>query len=208
MARYIGSVCRLCRREGEKLFLKGERCFTSKCAIERRDGAPGQHGHARQSRSDYRMQLREKQKVKRIYGMLEKQFRSYFKKAASQKGVTGTLLLQRLESRLDSVAFKLGFGSSRSQARQRVLHGHVLVNGKKVDIPSYLVSVGDVVELVPELKKNIEVVASVESAAARLVSDWLTLDKDAMRGTVNAIPTREALSQSIQEHLIVELYSK
>lgn len=208
MARYIGSVCRLCRREGEKLFMKGERCFTNKCAIERRDGAPGQHGRGRQSRSDYRMQLREKQKVKRMYGMLEKQFRSYYEKATAKKGVTGTLLLQRLETRLDSVAYRLGFGSSRNQARQRVLHGHVLVNGKKVNIPSYNVAVGDVVELVADLKKNVEVVASVESASGRLVSDWISLDKDAMRGTVNAIPTREMMSQSIQEHLIVELYSK
>jgi len=208
MARYIGSVCRLCRREAEKLFLKGERCFTNKCAVERRDGAPGQHGRGRQSRSDYRMQLREKQKTKRIYGMLEKQFRSYFVKASSQKGVTGTLLLQRLELRLDNIAFKLGFGSSRNQARQRVLHGHVLVNGKRVDIPSYKVNVGDVIELVAELKKNIEVVASVESASGRLVSDWLSLDKENFRGTVNAIPSREAISQSIKEQLIVELYSK
>ena len=208
MARYIGSVCRLCRREGEKLFLKGERCFTSKCAIERRDSAPGQHGRGRQSRSDYRMQLREKQKVKRMFGMLEKQFRSYFNKAESEKGITGTLLLQRLESRLDNVAYKLGFGSSRAQARQRVLHGHVLVNGKKVNIPSYILAVGDVVELVPELKKNVEVVASVESASGRLVSDWLSLDKDAVRGTVNAVPSRESMSQAIQERLIVELYSK
>ncbi len=208
MARYVGSVCRLCRREGEKLFLKGERCYTSKCAIERRDGAPGQHGRARQSRSDYRMQLREKQKVKRIYGMLEKQFRGYFEKAAAQKGVTGTQLMQRLETRLDNIAYRLGFGGSRKQARQRVRHGHVLVNGKRVNIPSYIVSVGDVVELVPKMKKNLEIAASVESAAGRLTSDWLTLDKETFKGTINAVPGREAMSQTVKEQLIVELYSK
>ena len=208
MARYIGPVCRMCRREGEKLFLKGERCYTSKCAIERRDGAPGQHGRARQSRSDYRMQLREKQKVKRIYGVLERQFREIFERAATSKGVTGTQLLQRLETRLDNVSYRLGFGNSRKQARQRVRHGHVLVNGKRVTIPSFTLDVGDVVELVPEMKKNLEVVASVESASSKLTFDWLTLDKQAVKGTVNALPAREAMSQAIREQLIVELYSK
>lgn len=208
MARYIGSVCRICRRENEKLFLKGERCYTNKCALERREGAPGQHGRGRQSRSDYRMQLREKQKVKRMYGMLEKQFRSYFSKAASSKGVTGTQLLQRLECRLDSVAYRLGFGVSRKQARQRVGHGHILVNGKKVDVPSFLVSIGDVVELNTKMKSNIEVSSSVQSASSKLTSDWLSLDKDTAKGTVNALPTREVMSQTIKEQLIVELYSK
>jgi small subunit ribosomal protein S4 len=198
----------LCRREGEKLFLKGERCFTSKCAVERREGGPGQHGHSRQARSDYRFQLREKQKAKRMYGLMERQFRLYFERAARTKEVTGTKLLQLLEGRLDNVAYRLGFGMSRAQARQRVLHGHVLVNGKSINIPSYIVAVGDVVEVHDRLKKNVEVKASVDSAASRFVPEWLSLEKNAMKGTVNALPARETMAQNIKEQLIVELYSK
>lgn len=208
MARYVGAVCRLCRREGEKLFLKGERCFTSKCAAERREGGPGQHGHSRQSRSDFRFQLREKQKAKRMYGLLEKQFRLYFKRAVRGKGVTGTKLLEMLETRLDNVAYRLGFGISRRQARQRVRHGHVLVNGKKVNIPSYRVAVGDVIELRSPLKTNVEVKASIDSVAGRFVPEWLSLDKSTLKGTVSAMPQREAMPQNIKEQLIVELYSK
>lgn len=208
MARYRGPVCRLCRREGEKLFLKGERCYTGKCAIERREGAPGQHGRGRQSRSDFKTQLRAKQKARRVYGLIERQFRSYFDKAARKRGVTGTELLSCLETRLDNVVYRLGFGVSRNQSRQIVGHGHILVNNKPVNIPSYQVSVGDVIEVVEAQKKNINVVASMESAASRMVPDWLSLDKAAVKGTVNALPTREVMPQNLEEQLIVELYSK
>lgn len=208
MAKYIGPVCRFCRREGEKLFLKGERCYTSKCAIERREGGPGQHGRGRQQFSDYKIQLREKQKVKRTYGLLEKKFRSYYEKAARTKGVTGTELLVNLERRLDNIVYRLGFGSSRSQARQVVGHGLVLVNGKCINISSYQVNVGDVVEIREKSKKNIAVQSSMAAAQARLVPEWLSLDKDGVKGTVNALPTRDMLSQTIKEQLIVELYSR
>lgn len=208
MARYRGPVCRMCRREGEKLFLKGERCYSNKCAVERREGGPGVHGRGRQSRSDYKTQLREKQKVKRMYGLLEKQFRQYFEIAASTKGVTGTLLLQNLETRLDNVAYRLGFGISRSQARQRVLHGAILVNGKSVNVPSFRVSVGDIVEVRENMKKAAEVVTAMDSATSRIIPEWLVLEKGAARGTVSQLPTREMMAQSINEQLIVELYSK
>lgn len=208
MARYVGPVCRGCRREGEKLFLKGERCFTGKCSFERREGGPGQHGRGRQSRSDYKLQLREKQKTKKMYGLLEKQFRSYYKAAAHAKGVTGTQLLLRLETRLDNICYRLGFGFSRRAARQLVRHGHVLVNGKRVNIPSYLVSTGDVVEVADKQKSNINIRGSVESAAARMIPDWISLDKAELRGTVKSLPTREAMPQNVNEQLIVELYSK
>lgn len=208
MAKYCGAVCRLCRREGEKLFLKGDRCYTSKCAIERRPTAPGQHGSRRQQFSDYKVQLREKQKVKRIYGMLEKQFRNYVERATKTRGVTGTELLQTLERRLDNICYRLGFSGSRNQARQLVGHNLVSVNGKPVNIPSYLVSVGDVIEVKEKSKKNMFVVASMEAAASRFIPDWLALDKVAAKGTVNALPTREQLPQNIREQLIVELYSR
>lgn len=208
MAKYVGPVCRFCRREGEKLFLKGERCYTSKCAIERREGGPGQHGRGRQQFSDFKIQLREKQKVKRTYGLLEKKFRSYYSKAARTKGVTGTELLVNLEKRLDNIVYRLGFGSSRSQARQIVSHGLVLVNGKCINIASYQVSVGDVVEIREKSKKNISIQSSMAAAQARLVPQWLSLDKDSVKGTVNALPTRDQLSQTIKEQLIVELYSR
>ena len=198
----------MCRREGEKLFLKGERCFTGKCAFEKREGGPGQHGKARQSRSDYKVRLREKQKTRRIYGMLEKQFRTYHDNASHEKGVTGTALLLRLETRLDNVVYRLGFGSSRNQARQIVLHGHVKVNGKRVNLPGRPVMTGDVVELSENLKKNVQVLAAVESAASRIIPDWLGLDKTGLSGTVKYLPTREAMPQNINEQMIVELYSK
>ena len=208
MAKDCGAVCRLCRREGEKLFLKGERCYTSKCAIERRPTAPGQHGSRRQAYSDFKVQLREKQKVKRIYGMLEKQFRGYAERASKSRGVTGTELLQTLERRLDNICYRLGFAASRRQARQLVGHKLVSVNGKPVNIPSYQVSVGDVIEVKEKTKTNVGVVASMEAAATRFIPEWLALDKSAVKGTVNALPTREQLPQNIREQLIVELYSR
>ncbi len=208
MARYCGSVCRLCRREGEKLFLKGERCFTGKCAVEKREGGPGQHGRGRQAFSNYKIQLREKQKVKRSYGLLEGSFRKTFEWAAKGKGVTGTELLVLLERRLDNVVYKLGLGSSRRQARQFVNHGLVLVNGKRISIPSYTVSPGDVVEVQEKSKKNPLIVAAMEAAKSRVVPEWLSLDQQAVKGTVNSVPTREQLPPTIREQLIVELYSR
>ncbi len=208
MARYCGAVCRLCRREGEKLFLKGERCFTGKCSIERREGGPGQHGRGRQSFSDFKIQLREKQKVKRTYGLLETRFRDTFERAAKSKGVTGTELLVLLERRLDNVVYRLGLGSSRRQARQIVAHGHVLVNGKRVDIPSFTVKPGDIVEVAEGSKKNPYVVGAMEAAKSRVIPEWLTLDQEAVRGTVNSLPTREQLPPTVREQLIVELYSR
>ncbi len=208
MARYIGSVCRLCRRENLKLFLKGDRCYSDKCAYNRRNYAPGQHGQRRSKLSDYGIQLREKQKVKRMYGLLEKQFHSYFKKAERQRGITGTSLLVFLERRLDNVVYRLGFANSRIQARLLVRHGHFTVNGRKVNIPSYLVKVGDVIE-VKENKRTISLFAEAMDAVERRgVTNWLELDKDNFRGKVKAFPTREELTMPIQEQLIVELYSK
>lgn len=208
MARYCGSVCRLCRREGEKLFLKGERCFTGKCAVEKREGGPGQHGRGRQAFSNYKIQLREKQKVKRSYGLLETKFRNTFERAASTKGVTGTELLVLLERRLDNVVYRLGFGSSRRQARQVVNHGRILVNGKKISIPSYTVSPGDVVEVAEKGKNNPLIIAAMEAAKSRVIPEWLSLDQAAARGTVNSVPTREQLPPTVREQLIVELYSR
>lgn len=208
MAKYTGPVCRLCRREGEKLFLKGERCFTSKCSVERREGAPGQHGKGRQSRSDYKIQLRAKQKVRRSYGVLERKFRQYFQKAAKTKGVTGTELLINLERRLDNVVFRLGFGSSRSHARQVVNHGHIRVNGKRVNIPSFSVAIGDVVEVADGARSDVSIIGAMAAGEARSIPEWLSLERNAFRGTVTAYPTREQMPQSYQEQLIVELYSK
>ena len=208
MARYCGSVCRLCRREGEKLFLKGERCFTGKCAVEKREGGPGQHGRGRQAFSNYKIQLREKQKVKRSYGLLEAKFHNTFERAASAKGVTGTELLVLLERRLDNVVYRLGFGSSRRQARQIVNHGRILVNGKRISIPSYTLSPGDVVEVAEKGKTNPLIIAGMEAAKSRVIPEWLTLDQAATRGTVNSVPTREQLPPTIREQLIVELYSR
>jgi small subunit ribosomal protein S4 len=208
LARYIGSVCRLCRRENLKLFLKGDRCYSDKCAYDRRNYAPGQHGQRRSKLSDYGIQLREKQKVKRMYGLLEKQFHSYFKKAERQRGITGTSLLVLLERRLDNVVYRLGFANSRIQARLLARHGHFTVNGRKVNIPSYLVKVGDVIE-VKEKQRTISLFAEAMGAVERRgVTNWLELNKDNFRGEVKAFPTREELTMPIQEQLIVELYSK
>ena len=208
MARHTGPVCRLCRREGLKLFLKGDRCFKEKCAFERRGYAPGQHGRRRTKVQNYGIQLREKQKVKRIYGVLEKQFRNYFTKAARGKGITGTALLQMLEQRLDNVVYRLGFASSRSMARQLVAHGHISVDGHKVSVPSALVKAGSVVTLREQSRKNEQIKICLDTAKGRGVPPWLELDADQFRGTVKQPPTREDIQQPIQEQLIVELYSK
>ena len=208
MARYIGPKCRQCRREGEKLFLKGERCFSPACAIDRRAYAPGQHGQGRKKQSEYGLQLREKQKAKRIYGILEKQFRSYFDMADRQKGVTGENLLRVLELRLDNVAYRIGLGRSRTEARQVVRHNLVTVNGKKVNIPSYQVKAGDVIE-VKESARSYERFKEIsEVTGSRIVPEWIDADLDNLKGTVIAIPDREQIDTEIQETLIVELYSK
>ena len=208
MARYTGAVCRQCRREGQKLFLKGERCYTKKCALERRAYAPGQHGQGRKKVSEYGKQLRTKQFAKRYYGGLEGQFRHYFEKAEKMQGVTGENLLALLESRLDNVAYRLGFGTSRAQARQIVLHGHVTVNGRKVNIPSYLVKPGDVVAL-KEASRSLTLIKDItESTSARPVPKWLDLDKQNQQGKVVSLATREDIDLPIEETLIVELYSK
>ena len=208
MARYTGSVCRFCRREREKLFLKGERCLTDKCAFERRSYAPGEHGQRRSKVSDYGMQLREKQKVRRVYGVYEKQFKNYFKKAARKKGVTGLILLQMLESRLDNVVYRLGFSVSRSQARQLIRHNHIAVNGIKMNIPSYLTSVDDVIEVKEKSRTVVPLLHAVEVSKGRGVPEWLELDEKGFRGTVRATPAREDIQLPINEQLIVELYSK
>jgi small subunit ribosomal protein S4 len=209
MARYIGPVCRMCRRDGMKLFLKGERCYTDKCAIEKRNLPPGQHGRARRAKMvGYGVQLREKQKVKRTYGVLESQFRRYFEAADRQKGVTGELLLQALERRLDNVVYRLGFATSRSQARQLVRHGHFRVNGKKVDIPSYAVRLGDTVALRSASAENPVIQHAMEEVKGRGIPEWLLYDAAALSGRVSSLPTREQINLPVQEQLIVELYSK
>ncbi len=208
MARYHASVCRLCRREGLKLFLKGDRCFKEKCAIEKRNTPPGQHGRRRGKLQGYGMQLREKQKVKRIYGVLETQFRNYFKRADRLKGVTGENLLGLLEKRLDNVVYRLGFASSRPQARQWVSHGHVLVNGHRVDAANYQVRVGDEVTVAARTTKNPFLQASLESAKGRGVPEWLELDAENIKGRVAREPKRTDVTYPIEEQLIVELYSK
>jgi small subunit ribosomal protein S4 len=209
MARYIGPVCRLCRREGMKLFLKGERCYTEKCAIEKRNLPPGQHGKARKAKMlGYGLQLREKQKVKRTYGVLENQFRRYFEAADRQRGITGETLLQLLERRLDNAVYRLGFATSRPQARQLVKHGHFLVNGKKVDIPSYQLRQGDVVSLRQASEKNAAILHAIEEVKGRGIPEWLALDAAASSGRVVSLPTREQINLPVQEQLIVELYSK
>ncbi|MBI4444330.1 MAG: 30S ribosomal protein S4 [Acidobacteria bacterium] len=209
MARYTGPVCRLCRREGMKLFLKGQRCYTDKCAIEKRNFVPGEHGRNLRSKTiGYGLQLREKQKVKRIYGILEDQFHRYFERAARMKGITGELLLQFLERRLDNTVYRLGFASSRKQARQLVCHGHLLVNGQKVDIPSYLLKKGDEISIRPKSQKNAFILASLEEVTGRGVPAWLSLDRDNFKGTFLEIPRRDEIQLPIEESLIVELYSK
>ena len=206
MARYTEANCRLCRREGQKLFLKGERCYSPKCAIERRNYAPGQHGQIRNKMSDYGTQLREKQKTKRFYGMQETQFRNLFDKASRKKGITGENLLILLESRLDNVVFRLGFASSRKEARQLVTHNHFTVNGKKVNIPSYEVKAGDVIK-VKEKSTNSPKFKEVKEMSITVPS-WLTVDVEKLEGKVVSLPTRSEIDTPVAEHLIVELYSK
>lgn len=208
MARYTDSVCRQCRREGQKLFLKGDRCYSAKCAIDRRPTPPGQHGAGRRKVSEYGTQLREKQKTRRAYGVLESQFRKYYEKAAREKGITGENMLRMLEQRLDNVVYRLGYGDSRPQARQFVNHGHVRVNGNKVDIPSYQVSVGDVIT-VKERSRDIERLKDLrENGLGRPVPKWLELDAANLTGKIVALPEREDIDLSIAEHSIVELYSR
>lgn len=209
MARYTGAACRLCRRENLKLFLKGDRCFGDKCAFERRPYAPGQHGQRRGGKfSDYQVQLREKQKVKRIYGVLEKQFRKYYYRAEKKKGITGTNLLFFLECRLDNIVYRMGFAASRNQARQLIRHGAFLVNDKKVNIPSFQVKVGDVVQVKESSRKVNTINESMETVVRRGIPGWIDVDKDNYRGTLKSMPNREELTMPIQEQLIVELYSK
>ncbi len=208
MARYTGPVCRLCRREGAKLFLKGDRCYTGKCAIDRRAYAPGQHGQGRKKVSEYGVQLREKQKAKGIYGILETQFRNYFEKADRQKGITGENLLRLLERRLDNVIFRLGYGSSRNEARQLVRHGHFTVNGHRVNIPSFLVSVDDLVAVAEKSKASPKLKELNENAQDKTKPAWIEFDANAQTGKVLAFPSREDIDVQLQEHLIVELYSR
>jgi small subunit ribosomal protein S4 len=208
VAKYRGPVCRLCRREGEKLFLKGSRCMTEKCAIERRSYPPGQHGQGRPRLSDYSLQLREKQKLRRIYGLQERQFRGVFKRAERQSGVTGDALLRLLECRLDNVAYRLGFGSSRKEARQMVSHGHVTVNGKRVTVPGALVKVGDVVEVRERSRKLAAIQAALDAVDSRGIPEWLELDKAAFKGTIRSLPTKEQITLPVNEQMVVELYSR
>ena len=209
MARYTDSSCKLCRRENLRLYLKGDRCYGDKCGFERRSYAPGQHGQRRGGKlSDYRIQLREKQKVKRIYGLLEKQFRGYYYRAEKQKGITGTNLLILLESRLDNVVYRIGFAASRKQARQLVRHNHFLVNNRKVNIPSYQVRPGDEIGAKDKSKKVPQIVEAMETVIRRGIPDWIDVDKEKFKGTLKALPNREDLTMPIQEQLIIELYSK
>lgn len=209
MGMHGDPVCRLCRREGEKLYLKGDKCFSRKCPVERRQYPPGQHGQSRRTKlSDYGMQLREKQKMRRIYGVRERQFRLYLKEAFRRRGVTGEILLQLLEMRLDNVVYRLGLASSRSQARQFVNHGHFLVNGRKVDIPSYLTRPEDVIEVTEDSRKMVPMLASLESAGGRSLPGWLSLDASTFTGTVLSVPVRDEIDTDVQESLIVEFYSR
>jgi small subunit ribosomal protein S4 len=201
-------VCRLCRREGTKLFLKGERCYTDKCAVTRSRAVPGQHGQSRKKLSEYGLQLREKQKARRYYGVLESQFEKYYELAVKRKGVTGENLLAILESRLDNVVYRLGFAMSRAEARQLVLHGHFTVNGQKVNIPSYLLKPGDVIALKEKSKESEKVKSILEANATRPVVKWLDLDRNTCQATVVSLPAREDIDLPIEEHLIIELYSK
>jgi len=208
VAKYIGSKCRQCRREGGKLFLKGEKCFTSKCPVENRPTPPGQHGARRQRLSDYALQLREKQKLRRIYGILERQFRNYYKEAARQKGSTGDNLLQLLECRLDNVVYRMGFAASRSEARQLVRHNGVRVNGQKVNIPSYQVKASDTISVSEKASKQLRVQSALELAQQRGIAEWLEVDAKKMEGVFKNVPERSDLPADINEHLVVELYSK
>ena len=206
MAKYIDADCRLCRREGCKLFLKGDRCVSSKCAMEKRPVLPGQHGAGRKKTTDYGVQLREKQKVKRAYGLLEKQFRGYYEEAERMKGVTGENMLSLLERRLDNVIYRMGIGSSRSESRQIVNHGHITVNGKRVDIPSYQVKVGDVIAI-KESSQSLEMFKQLKGIKIAMPK-WLEFDTDKLSGKINALPQRDDIDLNIQEHLIIELYSR
>jgi len=208
LARYRDSVCRLCRREGLKLFLKGDRCYTEKCSFERRGFAPGEHGQLRKKSSDYGVQLREKQKLKRMFGLLEKQFRGYFEKAEQRKGVAGTNLLLFLERRLDNMVFRMGFANSRTEARQLIRHKHFLVGGKPVNIPSYLLDAGDAVEVCEKSRKVEKIIEAMETVSRRGVPQWLDVDKKNFRASVKMLPTREELTMPVNEQLVVELYSK
>ena len=208
MARYTGSVCRMCRREGTKLFLKGERCFSSKCALEHRPTPPGQHGQARQRKmSEYGQQLREKQKARRAYGLMEGQFKRTFERATGMKGITGDNLLQLLEIRLDNVIYRAGFGASRPQARQLVRHGHITVNGKKVNIPSYTLEAGDVVAICAKSKES-DFFKAMREGSSRVIPKWLTVDSENLAATVSALPAREDVDLTLQENMIVEYYSR
>ncbi|NLM11610.1 MAG: 30S ribosomal protein S4 [Clostridiaceae bacterium] len=208
MARYTGASCKLCRREGQKLFLKGERCYSNKCSVDRRPYAPGMHGQQRKKLSEYGIQLREKQKAKRFYGVLESQFRKYYEMAIRKKGITGEVLLQILESRLDNVVYRMGFGTSRDESRQLVTHGHFLVNGRRVNIPSYLIKEGDVIEVAEKSKKIERFKEILDVTGGKVVPKWLEVDQENMKGRVISLPEREDIDLPIQEHLIVELYSK
>jgi small subunit ribosomal protein S4 len=209
LARYIGSVCRLCRREGMKLFLKGDRCYSEKCAVDRRpEKAPGEHGHLRPKFSEFAIRLREKQKVKRIYGLTERQFRKYIEKASRSKGETGKLLISLLERRLDNVLYRVGFASSRKEARQLVRFGHILVNGKRVDVPSYQIKEGDAIEVAQKSRKIGRINQSLESLERRGFPGWLELEKDNYKGVVKKLPLREDVTLPIEEQLIVEFYSR
>jgi small subunit ribosomal protein S4 len=208
MARYTDASCKLCRREGQKLFLKGERCYTNKCAVGRRPYAPGQHGAQKKKMSEYGLQLREKQKAKRFYGILESQFRKYFEMANRRKGITGENLLQLLECRLDNVVYRLGFGTTRAEARQLVTHGHFDINGKKLNIPSYLVKVGDTVVVNEKGRKSVRFKEILDVTGSKVVPKWLEVDQENLKGKVVALPAREDIDLNVQEHLIVELYSK
>jgi small subunit ribosomal protein S4 len=208
MARYIGPVCKLCRREGVKLFLKGERCYTDKCSFDRRPYAPGQHGQRRSKVTEYGVRLREKQKVRRIYGIVERQFRRYFAEADRRRGVTGENLLALLEQRLDSVCFRLGFAPTRAEARQTVLHRHITVNGKSVNVPSYQVRPGDVVSVHERSRTQKRILSALEQVERRGIPQWLDLDKAALAGTIKTAPNREEITLPIQEQLIVEFYSR
>jgi small subunit ribosomal protein S4 len=209
LARYTDSSCRLCRRENLKLFLKGDRCYSEKCSFERRGYAPGDHGQAhKKQRSDYGVQLREKQKLKRLYGLLEKQFRGYFEKADQQKGITGTNLLVFLERRMDNMIFRMGLANSRVEARQLISHGHFLINGKPVNIPSYLLKAGDEVSVKEGSRKITRVLEAMETVARRGVPHWLELDKENFKASLKLLPVREDLTMPVQEQLVVELYSK
>lgn len=208
MARYRESVCRLCRREGLKLFLKGDRCYSEKCAIERREYAPGQHGQARKKTSEYGVQLREKQKFRRVYGILENQFQRLFAQAERSKGETGKILIRNLEARLDNMVYRMGFANSRSEARMLVTQSHFLVNNKKVDVPSAQLSAGDVVSVKDKSKKMARIIGALEASQRRGLPEWLEVDREALKGTVKQLPGREQITFPLSEQLVVEYYSK